>query len=185
MSAHPVRRAAVQGGVLLAMWMLLSGKFDAFHLTAGFAGVVLLLWLHNRLEPLSTGPDVRVHPIRWAIYVLWLLGQILVAAVHVARVILHPSRYLNPRLMRVRFTQPNVFASVALANSITITPGTLTVDLVDDVFEVHALTERTAQGLLAGSMPGRVARLFSDEPPPAPVQIATDTWNVPPLPPEK
>ncbi|HEX2099224.1 MAG TPA: Na+/H+ antiporter subunit E, partial [Candidatus Synoicihabitans sp.] len=126
--------------------------------------------------------SIRFRPFRWIIYGTWLLGQILLGAIHVAMVIISPSRHLRPRLIRVRMQQPNIFAAAALANSITVTPGTLTVDVVDDVFEVHVLTDRTAEDLLSGTMPERVARLFADTAPPPPLVITEETTGAPPLP---
>lgn len=161
------RTVAIKGAFLFAVWVLLSGKLDAFHLGTGLVGVAFLLWLDSRLEPLGrSGKWVQIHPLRWMFYYFWLLWQMVLSAVYVARVVISPGRHLNPQLVRFRCVQPNVIASVALANSITLTPGTLTVDLEDDCYLIHALTERTAWDVLDGSMQARVARIFVDGPPP-------------------
>ncbi len=169
----------LKGGFLFAVWVLLSGKYEAFHLGTGFVGVCFLLWLDSRLEPLSgSGGPAQVHPLRWIYYYFWLLWQMVIAGFYVARVIINPSRHLNPHMVRFRSVQPNVVASVSLANSITLTPGTLTVDVQDDCYLVHALTERTARDLLDGSMQARVARLFVDRTPPAIQALPVDGATV-------
>ncbi len=161
------RTLAIKGMFLFAVWVLLSGKYDAFHLGTGLAGVAFLLWLDSRLEPLvGSGKWVEIHPLRWVLYYFWLLWQMVLSALYVARVIVNPGRHLNPRLVRFRCEQPNTIATVSLANSITLTPGTLTVDVQDDCYLIHALTERTARDVLDGSMQARVARLFVDGPAP-------------------
>lgn len=181
-STRSVKTTLMQGAFIFAVWVLLSGKLTPFHLSVGFASTLLLLWLDRRLDSMADEGSIRFHPFRWIIYAAWLIGQILLGAIHVAMVIIRPSRHLKPRLIRVRMPQPNIFASAALANSITVTPGTLTIDVVDDVFEVHVLTDRTAEGLLSGTMPERVARLFADTAPPPPMVITEETTEAPPLP---
>ncbi len=169
---HKIRSTLIKGAFLYAIWVLLSGKIDAFHLGIGLAGVMFLLWLDSRLEPLAPPEmQVRIHPLRWIAYALWLLWQMLLSAVYVARVIINPKRHLDPQMVRFESIQPNDIASVALANSITLTPGTLTVDLKNHVYLVHALTGRTARDLLTGSMQARVAHVFIDEPPPPVIEL--------------
>lgn len=160
----------VKGGTLLLFWAILSGKFDAFHLSVGVLSVLFVLWMDFRLAPLGDADVARVHPVRFVIYYLWLLKEMVLSAVFVARAIISPARYVDPRLVCFRSEQPGVVSAVVLANSITLTPGTLTVDLEDNVYLVHALNSRTANDLLSGSMQARVAALFGGNPPP-PVEI--------------
>jgi len=154
----------VKGSFLYGLWVLLSGKLDAFHLGTGLASVVLVLWLDHRLEVIGGDRPVRLLPWRWLFYYLWLLKEMVLSAVFVGRAILNPSRHVDPGLICFYTDQPCVAASVVLANSITLTPGTLTIDLHENTYLVHALSPGTASDLLAGGMPARVARLFGDEP---------------------
>jgi multicomponent Na+:H+ antiporter subunit E len=157
-----------RGTALFAFWMLLSGKFDAFHLGIGALTAATLVWLSVRLPPLEDPKAEPVRyiasPTRWVAYFGWLFVEIIKSAFYVARVILRPSRHLDPRLIAFRCNQPSKVAAMALANSITVTPGTLTVELEGDLYLVHALTERTAHGLLSGDMQTRIGRLFVDQP---------------------
>jgi multicomponent Na+:H+ antiporter subunit E len=166
----PLTVLLVKGGSLLLFWAVLSGKFDAFHLSVGLLSVLFVLWMDFRLAPLGDADVSRVHPVRFVIYYFWLLKEMVLSAVFVARAIISPSLYVDPRLVCFRSEQPGVVSAVVLANSITLTPGTLTVDLEDNVYLVHALNSRTANDLLSGSMQARVAALFGANPPP-PVEI--------------
>jgi multicomponent Na+:H+ antiporter subunit E len=80
-------------------------------------------------------------------------------------VILHPKLPIEPRMMRVRASQRTALGKVIYANSITLTPGTVTVDFdeADSTILVHALTETAHQGLLTGEMDRRVRALEKDE----------------------
>jgi len=166
----PLAVLLVKGGSLLLFWAILSGKFDAFHLSVGLLSVVFVLWMDFRLAPLGEADASRVHPVRFILYYFWLLKEMVFSAVYVARAIVWPDQYVDPRLVCFRSEQPGVVAAVSLANSITLTPGTLTVDLEDNIYLVHALNSRTANDLLSGSMQARVAGLFGATPPP-PVEI--------------
>ena len=96
----------------------------------------------------------------------WLIWQIAVASAHIAYVVLHPRMPIRPRMIRVQAKLPHALARLTLANSITLTPGTVTIDVQGDDFLVHALTEVSVQGLLPeqgdGIMQQRVANLYAD-----------------------
>ncbi len=169
-SPAPARRLSLglvgRALLLMALWLALSGLYDPFHLGLGVVSVACVLWLDRRL-PRAAGAsrgEAEVHVLRFAAYCGWLLGQIVLSALHVAGVVLHPRMPVSPRVVRFRSDQPNGVARMLLANSITLTPGTLTVEVEGDAFTVHALTEATARGLLDGTMQAKVARLFCDRP---------------------
>lgn len=171
--------AIVQAALLLGIWLLLSGLLDAFHVGLGIFSVALVLWLDRRLPPAQSGgnqplPDARLRLGRFLAYHLWMPVQILISAVYVARVVLAPRVSIEPQMVQFRSAQPTGFAKMLLGNSITLTPGTLTVDLDGDRFLVHALTADTARGLLDGTMQTKVARLFQDEPGPMVFDVTVD-----------
>ena len=153
---------------LFVLWLILSGKFDAFHVAMG-AGSALCVALGTRrllLLPPDIGPP-GVHPanalpLRFLGYVPWLIWQIIVSSLQVAYVVLHPRMPIQPRLLRFDTSFPHVLAQLTLATSITLTPGTVTLDVENDEFLVHALTDTSAQGLEpnGGPMHQRVAALF-------------------------
>ncbi len=162
------RARAIQAVLLFGLWLVLSGMFDALHLAYGVFSVALVLLLNHRLHlvPLHPGEIPTAHSIilhRLFVYLLWLLWQIVQSGLYVAYIVLHPRLPVDPRIVYFRSRQPNVQARVILGNSITLTPGTITVEIEGDRFMVHALDEQVARGLVTGDMEYRVARLYLRE----------------------
>ena len=155
---------------LFGFWVILSGKLDFFHLGAGALASLVIATVTGRLyrlEPAIATP--RRHPfvdMPWlglVLYLPWLLLQIAIASVQVAAIVLRPRMEHEPRLFRFRFVLPHNMARATLANSITLTPGTVTLDVREDDYLVHALTrdaERSLQSDEPGNMKHRVALLF-------------------------
>ncbi len=163
---HPLwLRCLAQAVILYGIWLLLSGHYDPFHLAMGAVSVGLVLWLNRQgLVSRRTPPGSRLRIGRLLLYVPWLAWEILLSGIYVARIVLSPRLEIQPALLRFKSPQPNDVARVILGNSITLTPGTLTIEIVQDQFLVHALTETTASGVVDGRMQCRVARLFVDDP---------------------
>jgi len=150
---------------LALLWIVFSGKFDAFHLALGAVSVLLVLGFNNairRLRPAHGGPARRdrLRLVRALLYMPWLLYQIIVSAVYVTRTIVGRADRADPRIVTFRSDQPNEVAQVVLGNSITLTPGTLTLDIHDDEYVIHALDQGVADGVLNGAMQDRVARIW-------------------------
>ncbi len=154
--------------VLLAFWVIMSGHYDALHIGQGVLCSALVLYLNYRLkshrffeESLQDFRNFRF--LRLGYYVPWLIVQIIQSGFHVAYVILNPRRQTQPRMLKFKTDLPNAQAKVILGNSITLTPGTLTVDIEEDEFTVHALTLQSCEGIVNDSMPRQVRKLFSSE----------------------
>lgn len=168
--------------VLIGLWIVLSGKFDAFHIGAGILTVALISWQQTALPPLRGGNEPGFKALRLALYIPWLLWQMLVSSVYVAGVILKNPRDIDPRMIRFRSQQPSLLHRVILANSITLTPGTLTVDIQDDRYLVHALTHKTADEVLEGQLARKVSGLSAGQPDATPVPLDSlsgeeDRWT--------
>ncbi len=146
------------------MW---SGHTDPLLVGLGVASCLAVLWLSWALGVLDTseGPFRLGH--RPLLYIPWLLWQIALANLHVARVILDPRLPVKPQMLRLKGSQRTDLGRVIYGNSITLTPGTVALDLREDRILVHALTETSAQGLLEGEMDRRVTRLERAGGPPA------------------
>jgi len=103
--------------------------------------------------------------LRLLLYVPWLIWQIVLSSLLVAVVVVHPKMPIQPRLVRFRTQLPHDLARLTLATSITMTPGTVTLDVQGDEFLVHALTETSAQALIPvegeGSMQSQVLSLYN------------------------
>lgn len=165
--SNTMKSRATGAFLLLALWALFSAKFDAFHLGTGGATVLLLLWLHAKLPPLRQGREQLPRLLPTLAYLPWIIGQMVLSALYVARVILAHPRSIKPHMVAFHCRQPSAVQQVLFANSITLTPGTLTVELEEDRYLVHALTPATAGELLEGKMARRIARLSDPSADPA------------------
>ncbi|MFH2001629.1 MAG: Na+/H+ antiporter subunit E [Planctomycetota bacterium] len=151
--------------ILSGFWVLMSGKFDAFHLTLGAISCLLISYLSHDL--LFSGLGHRRKPgipFRFILYIPWLLYQIVLANIHVVRLALDPraAEHVDPRIIRFKTKLKQDMSKVTFANSITLTPGTITVHITDDEFVVHAISEKAASGL-PGEMEERIARVFGED----------------------
>lgn len=144
--------------ILFAFWLLLSGYFVPFLLTMGLLSAVAVAMLGRRMDLV----DHEGHPIRlsWRLilYWPWLFKEIVKSAWDVSRIILSPRLPISPTLVRAKTSQKTTVGVVTYANSITLTPGTISVDVTKDEILVHALTREAAAGLLEGEMDRRVTR---------------------------
>ncbi len=146
-------RSVVRMVLLAGIWLLWSGHSEPLILGFGAASVLLVTWLARRMDAIDKQPsEFRLHPLRLASYVVWLLKEIAKSNLHVARVILDPDMPIQPRLMAIDASQRTELAQVIYANSITLTPGTITLDIRDGKLLVHALTRESADGLASGDM---------------------------------
>ncbi len=149
--------------ILFALWVILSGFLDAFHLTLGAAASLFVAWLSHDLWP----PEGRLFRkpamfLRLAGYVCWLFTQIVKANWHVLKLALHPrpTSVIDPRLVRFKSAMRSKLGLTILANSMTLTPGTISV-YVDERgwFTVHALDAELAAGV-PGDMEARLVAIF-------------------------
>ncbi len=148
--------------VMLAFWIVMSGKFDFFHLGMGIVSSGLVAGLSHDL--LFEGHTKKLAATLVEItcflrYLVWLFWQIVLANFHIAGLALslHPKKHMDPHIIKFRTSLKTNFARFVLANSITLTPGTVSVRIEDDVFYVHAITRRSSADL-AGLKPGEMER---------------------------
>jgi len=171
-------KSVIQFGLLLGLWLLLSGHYDVFHISMGIFSALVVVLLHVRLRKYYFFEEeladvkarmkdvftVRVRYGRVLFYIPWLIWQIVVASLQVAAVVLNPKMPIDPALLRFKTKLPNTSAKVILGNSITLTPGTITVQIKGDEFLVHALMEASSSGIVDDSLPGEVAKLYKKKP---------------------
>jgi multicomponent Na+:H+ antiporter subunit E len=143
---------------LFGFWLLLSGYFTPFLLSAGAACAIAVVAFSHRMELI----DREGHPVhltgRGLLYWPWLAKEIVKSAWDVSRVIVNPGLPISPRLIRVRPSQKTPEGVVTYANSITLTPGTISIEVSGSEILVHALTREGAEGLAGGEMDRRVTR---------------------------
>jgi len=153
---------------LMAFWIAMSGFLDAIHLAMGVVSVAGVMMLNYQLKKQRFFEDDmdNLNELRFGksfYYFFWLIYQILVSGFHVLFVIMRPSMPIEPTMVTFKVDLPSSHAKVILGNSITLTPGTLTVDIDDDTFTVHALDSNSYAGIVDDSMPRMVLSLFSKE----------------------
>ena len=154
---------------LFAVWILLSGQFEGKFLLIGFCTSLAIAYICYPLLTVTnekTGKEYFVFGVNYLklfLYFFWLVKEIVKASVDVTKLILKPHMDYEPRIAYFSMPFENPMASVILAFSIILTPGTITVDVNNDgIFEVHALTKGMAEGLLEGTMQKKVAGLFGE-----------------------
>lgn len=147
--------------LLFAVWLLWSGLYKPLVIGLGVISCLLCVWLTARMDR-SAGDLYRIRLWRLAIYLPWLIKEIASSNWDVIKSILSPSVRVDPALVRLTASQQCDMGRVIYGNSITLTPGTLTLDMDKDQILVHALTHRGARNLARGEMDARVTRLESD-----------------------
>jgi multicomponent Na+:H+ antiporter subunit E len=152
-------RSASAFVALLGFWVLLSGYFTAFLVAAGIGSALAVVLFAKRMEVV----DREGHPIDLSPAVIsywpWLGKEIVKSAWDVSKAILHPRLPISPTLVRFRPSQRSVVGLVTHANSITLTPGTITIEASDEEFFVHGLFRAAAEGVVDSEMDRRVRRL--------------------------
>jgi multicomponent Na+:H+ antiporter subunit E len=159
MNRPRVLRTLALAAALFVFWLLLSGIYTPFLVISGLGASIAVALLAQRAEL----ADREGHPLHFAPAVLtywpWLLKEIAKSGWQVSRIILDPRLPISPTLVRFRPSQRSSVGLATHANSITLTPGTITVDADRDEFLVHALTREGAAGVVDSEMDRRVSRL--------------------------
>lgn len=167
--ARFLRNTLLQIVMLMVFWLLLSGHYDPMHLSFGVFSALLVMAIHYRLrerlfamEEWSKDQSLRIR--RLVFYIPWLLWQIILSAMQVVTVVLHPKCPIDPALVRFKTGLANTNAKVILGNSITLTPGTITLEIGQEGFLVHSLMDISSSGIVDGTLPREVAKLYERSP---------------------
>lgn len=146
---------------LFAIWLLLSGHFTPLLLGLGLLSTLFVVFIAYRADLV----DCEIHPVLLKpsalFYWLWLSGEIIKSNIDVTRSILSWRIRIDPVVLKVKATQRTELGRVSYANSITLVPGTVTMDIRDDDITVHALTRAAAEDLMSGEMDRRVRNMES------------------------
>ncbi|WP_419948590.1 Na+/H+ antiporter subunit E [Candidatus Palauibacter sp.] len=144
--------------VMAAVWLLWSGHYDALLLSFGAISLALVLLIAMRMRIVDReGAPIHL-PLGLVLYLPWLVFEIVKANVDVAARILNPRLPIHPSVFTVRAGQRTDVGRAIYANSITLTPGTVTIATDGDELTIHALTRGAAEGVLSGDMDRRVVR---------------------------
>lgn len=146
--------------VLLAgAWLLWSGLFKPLLLGLGVFSCLLTIYMTHRMNYFDTDVFTLRFGRRLLGYWLWLAGEVVKSSIDVARVVINPKMPISPQVVTVRASSDHPLDQAILANSITLTPGTLALDVHRGEITVHTLTQAGADDLKKGDMDRRVAAL--------------------------
>jgi len=135
-------RALGLGVVLLGFWLALSGHYTPMLISFGVGSSVFVVWVANRMDVVDH-EGVPFHLTgRFLVYFPWLMKEVFVANVQVAKLILHPRMPISPRIVVFHGSQITDLGRVIYANSITLTPGTITTGVEGQEYQIHALSTK-------------------------------------------
>ena len=165
-------RLILQFIALFVFWLILSGHYRAEFIVLGVlsAGLVTFLthdlvsFVFERAPKEETAPWLALLRIgRFLGYLPWLLYRIVLANIQIAIIVLNPRIPVAPALLQFRTRLRNTFAQVIVANSITLTPGTLAVNLEDGQYVVHVLVPTSVAKIREAKIQNKVGAIFLEE----------------------
>ena len=142
---------------LFVIWLILAASYDLVHLVLGAAAAIFVVWLN---------PIARSSPFTsvswWGLvgYLPWLFIRILKSGIHVTRLILDPALPIQPKLIRHPTELDSEGELVILGNSITLTPGTITVEVNSDELLVHTIDDVSGRDLTEGTLERKIGQMF-------------------------
>lgn len=159
---HRVNRVRTIGTALLlmALWLLMSGLYEPMIIGFGVASVLVVLIVAKRMDAVDGEHlDIRLKPVKTAQYIAWLLVEIAKANWVITKIVLSPGMPIRQHLFSVRSTQRSDLGQVIFANSITLTPGTVSVEVEPGHFLVHALAYSAHDHIALADMDRRVTAI--------------------------
>jgi len=133
-------RAIGLGVVLLGFWLALSGHYTPMLISFGVGSSIFVVWVANRMDVVDH-EGVPLHLTwRFLVYFPWLMKEVFVANLQVAKLILDPKMPISPRMVVFHGSQETDLGRVIYANSITLTPGTITTGVEGKEYQIHALS---------------------------------------------
>lgn len=151
--------------VLFAFWCVVAPPEGWLDLVVGAAvAATVSLWAARRLWPHAEPFFSTLHPLRLPGFALRMALRVVHASLQVLSIVLDPRLPIAPELVRQRVPFGSDAERSAYANAITVTPGTLTLDLDGDTFVIHCLDRRLAADVLDGRLAREVERLFERGP---------------------
>lgn len=144
---------------LFSLWLLLSGHYNVLLISIGVASCVAIVLIASRLDVVDHEAVPLQLKFGYLGYLTWLGREIAKSNIDVAKVVLSPRLPISPTLFWTPARQKTDMGRVIFANSITLTPGTVSVDVEGDMILVHAITKEAAEGLADGEMERRVTAI--------------------------
>ena len=150
--------------IMFGFWILLSGEFHFVLILSGIISSLLVsYWSHDLL---IGNVDIKlgaVRIVRFIKYLPWLLWQIVLANIDLVYLTLHPKLPIAPRIISIKNEYKTDIGKVTFANSITLTPGTVTIEVNKNEFIVHAISKESAESLITGKMQARIKKIEGED----------------------
>ena len=144
---------------LTAFWLLMSGHYNALILALGAASIAFTLFIAHRMDVVDHEAQPLHFTLKFPSYHLWLIKEIIASNITVVKHVWLGNSTISPSMTTITASQKTDVGKVIYANSITLTPGTVTVNLDGDQFMVHALLKESIEDLQSGEMDRRVTEL--------------------------
>ncbi len=154
-----MRHALALSLLLSFFWLVNSGHYTPLILSFMVVSVFIVVVLSHAMDVVDGEAQPLHITFRLPVYVIWLAKEVFLANIAVAKCVWRGPGSISPRTIRIRASQNTDVGVVIYANSITLTPGTVSIDLEGKDIVVHALTEAAEADLLTGEMDRRVCRV--------------------------
>ncbi|MFC1872666.1 Na+/H+ antiporter subunit E [Chloroflexota bacterium] len=154
---------------MLLFWLVLSGRFQAKYIIIGIFTALAITYFSRHLfySHLYDGQHIHIRTSevvgeywRFLFYIPWLVSRIVMANIRVTNIVLNPKLPIDPVLFQFRTLLPRTIAKIILANSITLTPGTITVQLDENLLTIHTLDFSLADDIAIARMQNRICHIF-------------------------
>lgn len=153
------KQFSVNAFALFVVWLLLSGRYTLPHMTVGLMVSCGVAWL-------NTGyPHSPFHNFPWARQILywpWLFLRIVQSSWHLSTIILNPALPIKPGLLTYQTRLTHRGAVMMLGNSVTLTPGTITVDIDGNQLIVHTIDKTASEDLTSGRIERKLAAIYQE-----------------------
>jgi len=152
--------------LMMTFWLVLSGMYDIFHISMGIISVIFVLWFNTKIRNYVFYDEDEAHKsqnfklYRLFYYLPFLVWEIISSSLKVAYLIVHPQMPIKVGIIRFHTNLPNMTAKVFLANSITLTPGTVTLQIEGDELIIHSLTNDKDDAHIDHTLTEEVAKLY-------------------------
>lgn len=154
--------------LMMGFWLILSGRYDLFHISMGIISIFTVLWFNAKLRNHNffDEPDhknVNFSLLRLFYFIPFLVWEIISSSIRISYLIIHPQMPIKTGIIKFRTNLPNMAAKVLLGNSITLTPGTVVLQIEKDEFLVHSLTNEADVAHIDHSLAVEVAKLYGTD----------------------
>ncbi len=148
---------------MFIFWILLSGEFTFILITSGVVASLITAYLsHDIFVGKADLKTETGRVFKFIVYIPWLLWEIILANVEIAYLVLNPKPLVDPQIVRFKNDLKTDLGIVTLAHSITLTPGTVTVEANREEFVIHAIWQKSADGIIGGEMQQKVKKIEGD-----------------------